>query len=37
MVIGWKFVDGEWYYLESNGVMATGWKELGGIWYYLNE
>ncbi|EJT5935166.1 Bacteriocin BCN5 [Clostridium perfringens] len=37
MVTGWKLVDGKWYYLESNGVMAIGWKELGGIWYYLNE
>ena len=36
MVTGWKLVDGKWYYLESNGVMAIGWKELGGIWYYFD-
>ncbi|HBI7086874.1 TPA: SH3 domain-containing protein, partial [Clostridium perfringens] len=37
MVTGWKLVDGEWYYLGSDGVMVTGWIELGGIWYYLSD
>ncbi|EPB8167433.1 HNH/ENDO VII family nuclease [Clostridium perfringens] len=37
MVTGWKLVDGEWYYLGSDGVIVTGWIELGGIWYYLSD
>ncbi|NGT68233.1 SH3 domain-containing protein [Clostridium perfringens] len=37
MVTGWKLVDGEWYYLGSDGVMVTGWIELGDIWYYLSD
>ena len=25
-----------WYYLNSNGDMATGWKQDSGKWYYLD-
>ena len=25
-----------WYYLNSNGDMATGWKQDNGKWYYLD-
>ncbi|MBU5593386.1 hypothetical protein KQI89_16695 [Clostridium sp. MSJ-4] len=37
MVTGWKSINGSWYYLESNGVMATGWKSISGSWYYLES
>lgn len=32
---GWKLVNGEWYYMDSNGVMQTGWVNYKGNWYYL--
>lgn len=35
METGWKFIDGKWYFLKSNGAMATGWTYVGGSWYYL--
>ncbi len=25
----------QWYYLESDGKMATGWYKVGNSWYYL--
>ncbi|MBT9776939.1 hypothetical protein GPL15_10525 [Clostridium sp. MCC353] len=35
-VIGWKQVDGKWYYLDTAGLMQSGgWKQIGGKWYYL--
>ena len=34
-VIGWKFVDGAWYYMDENGIMKTGWVNVNGHWYYL--
>jgi hypothetical protein len=33
--IGWKQIDGEWYYFDNNGYMKTGWIENGSKWYYL--
>ena len=35
-VTGWKQLDGNWYYLNEQGVMQTGWKQVNGTWYYLN-
>lgn len=35
--IGWKMVNGSWYYMNSNGVMQTGWLNDGGTWYYLYD
>jgi len=32
---GWKEIDGEWYYFNSNGYMKTGWIQDRGKWYYL--
>ena len=37
MQTGWKYINGEWYYLNENGAMQTGWKYINGEWYYLNE
>lgn len=37
-VVGkWVNVDGIWYYLKADGVMATGWLNDRGTWYYLNQ
>lgn len=35
----WKKVDGNWYYMASNGQKETGWiKDRGdGKWYYCNK
>jgi hypothetical protein len=33
--VGWKEIDGEWYYFNSNGYMKTGWLNDNGTWYYL--
>jgi len=33
---GWKHIDGEWYYFNSDGYMAEGWIFNDGDWYYLN-
>ncbi|MFR9367384.1 hypothetical protein ACLVVP_06110, partial [Streptococcus pneumoniae] len=32
----WLQNNGSWYYLNSNGAMATGWLQNNGSWYYLN-
>ena len=29
--------DGNWYYINENGIMATGWLLNNGSWYYLSE
>ena len=31
----YMMVNGSWYYLDSDGKMATGWLNLNGSWYYL--
>lgn len=33
--VGWKNIDGEWYYFGNNGYMKTGWIQDGSKWYYL--
>ncbi|MDO5517455.1 MAG: N-acetylmuramoyl-L-alanine amidase family protein [Clostridium sp.] len=35
--IGWRNIDNNWYYFDSNGYMKTGWAHVNGTWYYLNE
>lgn len=34
--VGWRNIDGKWYYFDSQGYMKTGWLLDGGKWYYLN-
>ena len=36
MQTGWKYVGGQWYYLDGSGAMQTGWKYVGSHWYYLS-
>ncbi|OOM16035.1 CAP domain-containing protein [Clostridium saccharobutylicum] len=33
--VGWKKVDGKWYYFDEQGYMKTGWLFDGSNWYYL--
>lgn len=34
--VGWKYIDGEWYYYNEAGEKVFGWINLGGVWYYLD-
>lgn len=37
MQTGSQTIDGERYYMDSEGVMLTSWHEIDGIWYYFSE
>ena len=32
---GWQTIDGKWYYLKTDGRMASEWLQDNGKWYYL--
>ena len=32
---GWKFIDDDWYYFNSNGYMENGWIKDNEKWYYM--
>ena len=34
-ISGWITVDDDWYYLNTDGPMATGWILVGNEWYYM--
>lgn len=34
---GWKKVNQNWYYFNSDGIMNTGWLNYNGSWYYLSN
>ncbi|AGF59104.1 glucan-binding YG repeat protein/beta-lactamase superfamily II metal-dependent hydrolase [Clostridium saccharoperbutylacetonicum] len=36
VVVGWKQIDDNWYYFNSDGVMQTGWINNNGT-YYLDD
>ena len=35
--IGWKNIDGKWYYYKSDETKAFGWIKPDSNWYYLDE
>ncbi|MGM9935019.1 N-acetylmuramoyl-L-alanine amidase family protein [uncultured Clostridium sp.] len=35
--IGWRKIDGSWYFFGSDGYMKTGWVNDNGSWYYLSN
>ncbi len=35
--IGWKNINGNWYYFDYSGVMRTGWINDWGCWYYADS
>lgn len=34
---GWRYVNGNWYYMDADGVMQTGWINDGEKWYFLQS
>lgn len=36
MAIGWRWIGGKWYYMNSAGAMQSGWFQDGQTWYYAN-
>ncbi|MGU8131621.1 hypothetical protein ACV3S0_04625 [Clostridium perfringens] len=37
MTVGWKKINNDWYYFNSNGEMQTGWQYINGNSYYFDE
>ena len=36
-IIDWKkHSDGNWYWFDKSGEMATGWKKITEKWYYFD-
>lgn len=35
--VGWKEINGKWYYFGQDGYMETGWIKYDGKSYYLNS
>ena len=34
---GWSYENGNWYYYNTDGSLATGWLLLDDCWYYLES
>jgi len=37
LTVGWKKINGSWYYFKSDGSKATEWLKDGSTWYYLKS
>ncbi len=33
----WRYVEREWYYIDSNGQPVVGWLYKDGNWYYMDR
>ncbi|MEI3220895.1 MAG: hypothetical protein V8S01_02310 [Dorea sp.] len=36
MFVGWRSINGTYYYFASSGTMMTGWVQSGSYWYYMD-
>lgn len=34
-IVGWKCIDGHWYYFDTDGKMISGWQLINGKTYYF--
>ena len=34
---GWHLIGNTYYYIKTDGSMATGWASIGGYWYWFSE
>lgn len=34
-IVGWKCIDGHWYYFDTDGKMISGWQLINGNTYYF--
>lgn len=34
-IVGWKCIDGHWYYFDTDGKMISGWRLINGKTYYF--
>ena len=35
--LGWKKINGVWYYFDTDAMACFGWNKIGGSWYYFNK
>jgi hypothetical protein len=35
--VGWRSIDGSWYYFGQDGYLKTDWLNNGGTWYYMQK
>lgn len=35
--VGWKWINGYWYYFDSKAAMVRGWRKIAGKWYYMRS
>lgn len=37
IMVGWKNVNGKWYFMNNEGIMQKGWIKDNNLWYYLGS
>ena len=33
---GWYYDNGDWYYYDHSGLIASGWRAVNGYWYFMD-
>lgn len=36
-ILGWKYINGTWYFMDSSGAMQTGWQFIDNNWYLFDS